>query len=256
MPCPAPPEPEVYLHWVYRAWAPIVYFRSAKHLCTDHPIWFFKMQLCLHCLDEKTKVRLSMARSGSHCQEGGQISSANLCWPLGNSRLNLGSLFNYSSSPLLSPIYDFRLLVLFPGLMPFVYICIFGQEWMNQWFGRKKKPPNSKLESFYGHEALFKHIPWWNKMLPTGSKHSHLMCNLVWCLWALQPSMLIFPFLLSVFFPSLFHFQVPTMGQAGTLSHFILTLSCQQWPPCSISQMGNWDPGRRGKHILQMEKLR
>ena len=137
-----------------------------------------------------------MARSGSHCQEGGQISSANLCWPLGNSRLNLGSLFNYSSSPLLSPIYDFRLLVLFPGLMPFVYICIFGQEWMNQWFGRKKKPPNSKLESFYGHEALFKHIPWWNKMLPTGSKHSHLMCNLVWCLWALHVNLSLFTFCL------------------------------------------------------------
>lgn len=49
-----------------------------------------------------------------------------LHWPLGNSELNLGSLFNYSFSPLSSPIYDFRLLILFPGLMPFVYICIFG----------------------------------------------------------------------------------------------------------------------------------
>lgn len=37
--------------------------------------------------------------------------------------------------------------------------------------------------------------------------------------------MVIFPFFLSVLSPSLSHFHVPTMRQAGTLPHFILTLS-------------------------------
>lgn len=104
------------------------------------------------------KPRSDCQWSGSHCQEGGQISSANLHWPLGNSRLNLGSLFNYSSSPLLSPIYDFRLLVLFPGVNAF---CLYLHLWpgMNESTICEENPPNSKLESFYAHEALFKLIP-------------------------------------------------------------------------------------------------
>lgn len=157
MPCPAPPEPAVSFHSTS-----IEYARLEHLLCTSN-----QLSVCAQTIPfdssrwgcfpiawmRKPRLDCQWLGQGHTARKEDKIGSANLHWPLGNSKLNLGSLLNYSFSSSL-----FSYLWLPPShFVPWVNaFCLYLHLWpgMNESMVLEEKTPNSKLESFCGDEAL------------------------------------------------------------------------------------------------------